>query len=126
MVDVHDAGMTRKQVWAAGITILLCAALLPLGVRVAQVQRHKVLLGNIFSEAYAYRSEHRAWPHDLRFLSRRYPDEAAFVSAHWGGTYQAFDQVLTLNPENPGAILFDTVWKLSVDENGFVRDGENK
>ena len=118
--------MTKKQVWAAAIAIVVLAALLPLGVRVAQVQRHKVLLGNIFSEVYAYRSEHRTWPSNLRFLTRRFPDEAAFVSSHWGESYQSFDQVLDLNPDNPGAILFDTVWKMSVDENGFVWDGENK
>ena len=118
--------MTRKQVWVAAIAILLGVVLLPLGVRVALEQRHKVLLGNIFSEAYAYRSEHRAWPNDLRFLSRRYPDEAAFVSSHWGETYHSFEQVLKLNPQNPGAIVFDTVWKMSVDENGFVWEGENK
>ena len=114
--------MTRKQVWAVGIAILLCAVLLPLGAGVAQSQRHKVLLGNLFSEAYAYRSEHREWPRDLRFLSRRYPEEADFVSAHWGPAYRAFDQVLAVNPDSPSAILVDSVWMLSVDENGFIWD----
>ena len=118
--------MTKKQAWAAGIALVLCAALLPLGVNRAQMQQHKVLLRDIFSEAYAYRTERRAWPRDLGFLSRRYPDEAAFVGAHWGGTYRSFDQVLVLNPDNPAGILYDTVWRLSVDENGFIWDGENK
>jgi hypothetical protein len=125
MAPQHES-MTSKQIWAAAIAIVVLAALLPLGLRVAQVQRHKVLLGNIFATAYEFRSERRQWPADFRFLDGRYPDQSGFVRAHWGEEYQSFEQVLVLDPTNPNAIVFDKIWKMAVDENGFIWEGVPK